>query len=220
MELKNNFGSFDPKGEAEAELKALHMHENHQAMKYFIRFQQLASQVQWGNTALQWQAYNGLAKCIKDDMVHHHKPNTLSSLQKFIQAIDAWYWEWKGEVSWESHISKSSRNKSEPKHDTSKSDNKSSKNSLMKQKNNSGSAQSNTSAPKEPISDLSTILSKDGKLTLQEHQCQLNNNLCLFCGNSGHVAKDCSKASAAKACTAKAEQDKAASNYSSEPKKD
>jgi len=34
MELKNNFGSFDPKGQAEAELNALCMHENHQAMKY------------------------------------------------------------------------------------------------------------------------------------------------------------------------------------------
>src|SRR5882724_12374595 len=50
MELKNNFRYFDPEGEAEAELKALCMHENHQAMKYFIKFQQLASQVQWGDT--------------------------------------------------------------------------------------------------------------------------------------------------------------------------
>src|SRR5882724_9484641 len=45
-ELENNFRSFDPEGKAEVELKALHMHENHQAMKYFIKFQQLASQVQ------------------------------------------------------------------------------------------------------------------------------------------------------------------------------
>jgi len=52
-ELKNNFASVDPKGEAEAELKALHVHENHQAMKYFIKFQQLATQVQWGDAALQ-----------------------------------------------------------------------------------------------------------------------------------------------------------------------
>jgi len=42
-ELENNFRTFDPKGKAEAELKALHMHENHQAMKYFIKFQQLSS---------------------------------------------------------------------------------------------------------------------------------------------------------------------------------
>jgi len=43
MELENNFRSFNPQGKAEAELKALHMHENHQATKYFIKFQQLAS---------------------------------------------------------------------------------------------------------------------------------------------------------------------------------
>jgi len=48
----NNFGSFDPEGKAEAELEALCMHENHQATKYFIKFQQQASQVQWGNAAL------------------------------------------------------------------------------------------------------------------------------------------------------------------------
>ena len=42
MELENNFGTFNPEGEAKVELKALHMHDNHQAMKYFIKFQQLA----------------------------------------------------------------------------------------------------------------------------------------------------------------------------------
>ena len=46
MELENNFRTFDPEGEAEAELEALCMHENHQAMKYFIKFQQLAARVQ------------------------------------------------------------------------------------------------------------------------------------------------------------------------------
>ena len=35
MEPENNFGTFNPEGEAEAELKPLYMHENHQAMKYF-----------------------------------------------------------------------------------------------------------------------------------------------------------------------------------------
>jgi len=69
------------------------MHESHQATKYFIKFQQLAAHCQWGEAALRRQAYNGLAKHIKDDMVHHEKPNTLSSLRKLVQAIDAQYWE-------------------------------------------------------------------------------------------------------------------------------
>src|SRR5882672_434785 len=88
-ELKANFGTYDPIGEAEAELEALRMHDSHQVTKYFIKFQQLASRVQWGEAALRRQAYNGLAKRIKDDMVHHDKPNTLAGLRKLVQAIDA-----------------------------------------------------------------------------------------------------------------------------------
>src|SRR5882672_11198440 len=92
-ELASNFGTYDPVGEAEAELEGLRMHDSHQATKYFIKFQQLASCVRWGKAALHRQAYNRLAKHIKDDMVHHDKPNTLTGLHRLIQAIDAQYWE-------------------------------------------------------------------------------------------------------------------------------
>src|SRR5882724_4495922 len=79
-ELEANFGTYNPVGEAEAELEGLHMHEIHQAMKYSLKFQQLAACIQWGNAALCCQAYNGLAKCIKDDMVHHNKLTILAGL--------------------------------------------------------------------------------------------------------------------------------------------
>ena len=36
-ELEANFGTYDPVGEAEAELEGLCMHESHQATKYFIK---------------------------------------------------------------------------------------------------------------------------------------------------------------------------------------
>src|SRR5882724_3496253 len=51
-ELEANFRTYDPVGEAEAKIEGLCMHESHQAMKYFIKFQQLAACVQWGNAAL------------------------------------------------------------------------------------------------------------------------------------------------------------------------
>src|SRR5467141_2324075 len=92
-ELTSNFGTYDPVSEAEEELEGLRMHDSHQATKYFIKFQQLASRVEWGDAALRRQAYNGLAKRIKDDMVHHNKPNTLAGLRRLVQAIDARYWE-------------------------------------------------------------------------------------------------------------------------------
>jgi len=225
-ELEANFGTYDPIGEAEAELEGLRMHDSHQATKYFIKFQQLAARVQWGDAALRRQAYNGLAKPIKDDMVHHEKPNTLIGLRKLVQAIDARYWERKGELSRETRASGSSGNKSEHKSDSNKSDNKSGKGSSNpKQKNhNSGSTQGkgSTSEQKKPnVPDLSSKLGKDGKLTPQEHQRRLDNKLCLFCGTAGHVAKDCPKSSSAsaKARASKSEQDKSASS-SRDSKKD
>ena len=54
--------------------------------------------------------------------------------------------------------------------------------------------------------DLSDKLDKDGKLTQAEQECQMQENLCIFCGKSGHHAKDCQKmtSSAAKARAAQA----------------
>src|SRR5882724_5305252 len=218
-ELETNFGTYDPIGEAEAELEGLRMHDSHQATKYFIKFQQLAARIQWGDAALRCQAYNGLAKCIKDDMVHHEKPNTLIGLRKLVQAIDTRYWERKGELSRETRASGSSGSKSEHKSDSNKSDNKSGKGSSNpKQKNhNSGSTQGkgSTSEQKKPnVPDLSSKLRKDGKLTPQECQRHLDNKLCLFCGTAGHVAKDCPKSSSAsaKARASKSDQDKSMSS--------
>src|SRR5882724_229800 len=87
--------------------------------------------------------------------------------------------------------------------------------------NNPDSTQSkgSTYAQKEPTSDLPPKLGKEGKLTPQECQCHLGNKLCLFCGNSGHIAKDCLKAASFKACAAKTELENSMSS-SSDPKKD
>src|SRR5882724_1594114 len=51
-ELETNFGTYDPVSKAEAKLEGLRMHESHQAMKYFIKFQQLATHIEWGEAAL------------------------------------------------------------------------------------------------------------------------------------------------------------------------
>ena len=61
-ELEANFRTYNPVGEAEAELEGLRMQENHQATKYFIKFTQLAACVQWGQAALLQQAYDSLVK--------------------------------------------------------------------------------------------------------------------------------------------------------------
>ena len=41
--------------------------------------------------------------------------------------------------------------------------------------------------------DLTGKLGKDSKLTPQEHQCHMDNSLCLFCEKTRHIAKECPK---------------------------
>ena len=123
------------------------MQENHQATKYFIKFMQLAACVQWGEAALLHQAYNGLAKRIKNDMVHHDKPTTLPGLRKTAQAIDVRYWERRAEVSCETNTATTSTHKSE-KSDSSKTDAKSKGSSHSRQRNPPSSSQSKGSTSK------------------------------------------------------------------------
>ena len=210
-ELEANFGTSNLVGEAEAELEGLRMQENHQAMKYFIKFMQLSSRVYWGKAALLQQAYNSLAKQIKNEMVHHEKPMTLSRLQKLVQAIDTCYWECKVEMACKTPAVNSSSNKSEKNDNNKSSSDKGKGSSQSKQTNNnnlsSDSSQNKgkSSEPKKTSTpDLSSKLRKDGKLTPQERQCRLDKNLCLFCGAPNLRAADCNKAmAAARACASK-----------------
>ena len=124
-ELEANFGTYDPIAKAEAELEGLCMQENHQATKYFVKFMQLASHVQWGEATLLRRAYHGLAKRIKDNQVHHDKPTSILALHKLALSIDSRYWERRAEEahttsghSGHSGTSKSKGKTSEPKKST------------------------------------------------------------------------------------------------------
>ena len=62
--------------------------------------------------------------------------------------------------------------------------------------------------------DLTDKLGKDSKLTTQECQQHLDNELCLLCSKSGHMVRDCptsTKARAAKASSSKSSKTKAES---------
>ena len=149
-------------------------------MIYFVEFNCLASRIQWDNHALFRQAYKGLARCIKNEMVHHNRPLTLLDLCKLVQAIDYRYWERKAEITCETN----SMSKVDPKGD-------------LKNARNPKAAPKGK-APENPKSgpDLTRKLGKDGKLTPQERQHHMDNSLCLFCGKTGHIAKECPKSTA------------------------
>jgi len=194
------------------------MKDSHKATKFFVEFYQLASLLKYNDEALYRRAYLALPKRIKDEMVHFNKPHTLNWLRDLIQKIDQCYWEHKSKVSRETSLTP----KQEVKNDRS---NKSNQNSgrqnqaglSLSNANANTSSNSNGNAKEKDKSkasnsqpkktDYSDMLGKDGKLTPQERQRCFDNKLCLVCGQAGHIATACLKAT--KARTAKATSRKA-----------
>ncbi|KAF9225949.1 hypothetical protein BS17DRAFT_699391 [Gyrodon lividus] len=68
---------------------------------------------------------------------------------------------------------------------------------------NNSDFKAKASPPHPSQTNVSQRLSKDSKLTSEEQKCCFDLKLCIFCGASGHMAKDCHKSTskAAKVCT-------------------
>ena len=190
-ELKTNFGPSDPVGDAESKLRTLTMKSDQRIAKYVVNFNRLATQVLWGENALRYQFYTGLPDRIKDQIANVGKPATLVDLRNLAQNIDHRYWERKSEVSRETKPAATNPHKPS----TSSSSSSSSWRSNTKSGSSSASTpKASSSTSKKP--DISHLLS-EGKLTDSERQRRIKENLCMYCGASGHMAKDCRKRNAA-----------------------
>ncbi|CDO74310.1 hypothetical protein BN946_scf184576.g5 [Trametes cinnabarina] len=200
-ELRVNFGPYDVTGQAEHDLENLRMADNQRIAKYITQFNRLATQVRWGRAALRYQFYKGLPARLKDRISEVGKPDSLEELRNLAQSLDHRYWERKAEQARESSGgSKSSSGTS------GKSTSESKPSSSSRPSQSSGSAPSTSSSttprassgtPKTPSKQATKPyadkLGKDGKLTQEERQRRFANNLCLFCGGSGHVSAVCPK---------------------------
>jgi Retrotransposon gag protein len=69
-ELQMNFVPYDNAAQAEIELEKIVMKEHHKVARYFIAFSRASTRTQWNDAALRHFAYKGLAKRIKDDLMH------------------------------------------------------------------------------------------------------------------------------------------------------
>jgi hypothetical protein len=206
QELKDNFGPHDPVGTAETELESLKMKENHRIAQYLVSFNRFAVETGWETKALRHSFYRGLPNRIKDEISRIGKPETLLGMKELAQKIDSRYWERKSEVSRESLPSQqSSSSKSLPHQPQSSSSTPSTSTNKNAPKFPPKSTPTSSNTPK-PRSDLSDKIGKDGKLTPAERKRRFENKLCMFCGSSGHVVKDCPRSSstASKARAAKA----------------
>ena len=149
------------------------MHDNQCIVKYLVDFNHLAAHVQVGDTALCWQMYHGLPSCIKDEIAHIGKPDTLHELRSLTESIDSQYWERHSEVAQEDLTT----NKNEHSNDKGKGNEKTktTQNTNKNKNNNGGKSNSGNSSnanagssntnQEKPNPDLSLKLGKDGKLT-------------------------------------------------------
>ena len=197
-ELEFNFGHFNNAAQAEIELEKIVMKEHHKAARYFIDFTTASTRTGWNDAALRHAAYKGLAKRIKDDLLHFPRFQSFTELRQFALECDSRYWERKDydamanarspQTSNRSNNQTGNANQSSSGSNKDKNRNKGNNNSTPK-----GSA--NNSTPQRNAPDISSKLGKDGKLTPEERQRRFDQGLCMLCGTKGHIVKDCPKGS-------------------------
>jgi hypothetical protein len=196
--LRTHFGPLDPAANAENDIDNLKMSENHHIVEYNVKFNRLAIQTGWDDSVLRHRYYSGLAERIKDIMGQQGKPSTLSAMKNLAHSIDARHWE---------RFREKSRSENPTPHSSI---------DLHTEPDPPTSSKHNSTPPefsdmlRNPFT-ISDILGKDGKLTTQERQRRFDNNLCLFCGGTGHMVNACPK-SLAKAFAAKAMEDSDSGN--------
>jgi hypothetical protein len=165
------------------------MRDNQHVSNYLVCFSGLALHCSWGELALRYRFYKGLPPRIKDELSKSKKPQTLQVLKQKVQNIDARYWEQTQERSHEQqyrqNLPKSSTSAASAVPSTTPKSTPH-PNSCLEQK-----PKPKDSKPSTPHVDLLGKLDSKGKLTQQEWQHQINKNLCLFCGGSGHRTDTC-----------------------------
>ena len=184
------------------------MKNDQQISEYLVQFNSLSSQCQWGKPALRHHFYDSLPSQLKDNITKGDgKPQTLSELQQKARNADAWYWECVQEHTQE-QASRQPQQKSQQQPVTSSSSSRltnqphSTDNKPVD--NKSGTGQAKLTPPQKL--KLAGKLDSKGKLTPQEHQNCIANNLCLYCGASSHKAGDCPHAKVTKVKAASASE--------------
>jgi hypothetical protein len=201
------------------------MGEGQKFIKFIIFFNCLSSLVDWNDQALHHSFYWALPNWIKDEIARVQRPNTLIGLKALALQIDSRYWRRQEEIKRENKSklsttsqdkSNNNNNKSSKNTSTSATSSTAPKTSSTSMSTPSGSGNS-ASSSKKTTKDLSNQLGKDGKLTTDERNRRITNNLCLFCGGTGHRASECK--TAAKAQAAKVKTESADTKSASDSKK-
>ena len=193
--LHTQFCPIDLTADAEDSIDNLKMRDNQCILKYNIDFNRLAVQTGWSDNVLQHQYYSRLAKQIKVVMGQQGKPANIPKMKTLVHAINSCHWEWLRKKSCSDKPAPNKDNKSQQK--SEKKPETSSSNSTKWNPSTSTSSNNNKLAKLSASStSISNKLGKDSKLSAKECQEHFDNNLCLYCGGTGHKTADCRKVAA------------------------
>lgn len=194
--LESTFGDIDAKATAERQLRSLR--QTSSASSYSTSFQQIVSFLEWDDAALSYAFYNGLKDSVKDELAKDDRPATLSALMEKAIKIDNRQFERSREkqasLARSNPPSTTTQQRFVPTH--------------LVQRSVRSLAIPAASQPRSPVIEKTSVvkqqtsmnttnlnlgrsLRSSGKLPDTERAFRLQNNLCLYCGQSGHSVKNC-----------------------------
>ncbi len=174
------YGDINEVLRAERELQKLH--QTTSASHYTTEFRRITSVLTWNEEALVFTYYNGLKGYLKDELSKEERPETLQALIEKVVRMDDRMFDRKKEknMSWSTTRNFSHQfSPATPRH------------SAPEPMDLDASFQS---FHKNPAPQTFSQNTRRGKLSFQERQHRLANNLCLYCGKGGHKVQQCHSA--------------------------
>ena len=134
---------------------------------------------QWNDEALCHLFYKGLKDAVKDDLAHYDRPDSLDDLIDLSIKLDNCLYECSlehGPTCLTTHHTQAEVAHSVTSHPTPT--------------HPTGTVHTPSSAGPHPM-ELDASRTRHQALTPQERARHMENNLCLYCGNPGHIANSC-----------------------------
>ncbi|KAF5364729.1 hypothetical protein D9757_012482 [Collybiopsis confluens] len=194
-ELQENFGPFDPIGDAEESLNELRMDNSERVIGYNTKFNAYAALVDWNDSALRFVYRKGLAPRIKDDLKNITEHRNLRIFKTQIAELDNKYWKRVHERKVEARTHPAS---APPKlgKNSSNSNQVHTTTTVSSTSSTSGSGSKPNPSPKSPPTNSPKPwldkLGKDGRLSEAEKKRRKDKGLCSYCGGN-HKLEDCDR---------------------------
>ena len=164
VEALNNWqGDPDIQSTAQTKLQNLRMPPNAHIRDWIAEFYSWAPLTGYNNAALARAFYDMLPRRIKERFINAGRPSNLDDLVQRAREYDYFYWQ-------DEHTHRAS---------TTQSTSSSTSAAPTTRNNARPTSQANQSAP--------------AKLSEAERKRRMDNNLCLYCGEAGHIRANCPK---------------------------